>query len=190
MRTNQTKTNTPLKVSKLEAARRQLESAIAFYFNEGDPVSTHTLATAALEILRDLNKHRGGSKMLYDLDAVEPQHREIVLKKFREAQNFFKHADKDPEGVVHFNPEQTVFFIFEAVETYRKLSAENPPLLRVFSLWFRTSWPEVFIFTVQEQANFALVRSLFQLSNKTKFFTHFLPLYVAESAKTSRLRSQ
>jgi len=36
-----------LKISKLDAAKRQLETAIRLYFNEADPVSVHTLAGAA-----------------------------------------------------------------------------------------------------------------------------------------------
>jgi hypothetical protein len=43
-----------IKISKLDAARRQLDTAIRLYFMEGDPVSVHTLAAAAFEILKDL----------------------------------------------------------------------------------------------------------------------------------------
>jgi hypothetical protein len=34
----------------LEAARRQITTAIRIYFANGDPVSTHTLAAAAFQI--------------------------------------------------------------------------------------------------------------------------------------------
>jgi hypothetical protein len=45
-----------IKISKLEAARRQVETAIRIYFANGDPVSIHTLAAASLQILVDLDK--------------------------------------------------------------------------------------------------------------------------------------
>ena len=35
-----------LHVTKLDAARRQLETAITLWFHDGDPVSIHTLAAA------------------------------------------------------------------------------------------------------------------------------------------------
>ena len=54
--------NAKLCVSKLEAGKRQLETAITLYFNYGDPVSIHSLSAAAYVIFRDLNKRRGGSQ--------------------------------------------------------------------------------------------------------------------------------
>jgi transcriptional regulator with XRE-family HTH domain len=46
-----------LKVSKLDAARRQLECAIELWFLEKDEVSVHTLAGAAYQIIHDINTH-------------------------------------------------------------------------------------------------------------------------------------
>src|SRR6266852_3470274 len=136
-------------LNKLEVARRQLETAIQMYFNGGDPLSTHSLATAALEVLSGLNNARKGSPMLSDLEssgAIRPDKLELARRVFRGAQNFFKHADKDPEGVLDFNPEATAFYLHDAVEKYRELSKENPPIVRVFALWFRVQWTEVFHF--------------------------------------------
>ena len=50
-------------VAKLDAAKRQLETAIRLYFSNGDPISIHTLAGAAYNIVWDVNKKRGGSPM-------------------------------------------------------------------------------------------------------------------------------
>jgi hypothetical protein len=44
-----------LRISKLDAAKRQLETAITLYFNSGDWVSIHALAGAAYMIIRDVN---------------------------------------------------------------------------------------------------------------------------------------
>jgi hypothetical protein len=43
-----------LKVSKTDVAKRQIETAIRLWFFSGDPVSIHTLAAAAHQILHDL----------------------------------------------------------------------------------------------------------------------------------------
>jgi len=40
---------TQIKVSKLDAARRQLETAIRLYFSEADPISIHALMSAAYQ---------------------------------------------------------------------------------------------------------------------------------------------
>ena len=39
-------------------------------------------------------------------------------------ENFFKHADRDPDGVIEFRPSLTKFFLFDAVEMYRQLTVE------------------------------------------------------------------
>jgi len=49
-----------LTISKLDAAKRQLETVIRLYFVHGDPVSIHTLTSAAYNVIRDVNKKRGG----------------------------------------------------------------------------------------------------------------------------------
>jgi hypothetical protein len=43
---------TELHISKLDAAKRQLEVAIRLYFAWGDPVAIHTLAAAAINLLK------------------------------------------------------------------------------------------------------------------------------------------
>ena len=53
-----------IKVSKLDAARRQLETAIKLYFVFGDPISIHTLSAAAYNVIRDLNTKKDGDPLL------------------------------------------------------------------------------------------------------------------------------
>ncbi len=48
-----------LEISKLDAAKRQLDTAIRLYFCDGDPVSIHTLAAASYNILRDVTEQIG-----------------------------------------------------------------------------------------------------------------------------------
>ena len=169
-------------------ARRQLETAITLYFNGGDPVSTNTLATSALEIIRNVNTSRGGSPMLSDLEAsgvIRPHKIDVARRVFRQAQNFFKHADKDPEGVLDFNPDATAGYILDALEKYRELTGENPPVMRVFALWFRVQWTDLFIFTNGEEQNFAAVRKFYASKDKPKFFADYLPRYMAEAVKSN-----
>ena len=45
-------------VTKLEAASRQLDTAIRLFFSGGDAVSIHTLAAAAFNVFADIAEHR------------------------------------------------------------------------------------------------------------------------------------
>lgn len=177
-----------ISLSKIEAARSQLETAINLYFNGGDPVSTHTLASAVLEVIRDLNKACNGTPMFSDLEAcgvIRPDKLELARRAFRGAQNFFKHADKDPNALLDFNSEATAFYLFDAVEKYRELSGKHPPIIRVFALWFRVQWTELFHFANGEDAGLRVIRLIYTLNRKQEFFTEYLPRYVAEATKVA-----
>ena len=52
-----------INVSKVEAARRQIDVAIHMLFSEEDPLAIHTLAGAAFQILRDLADKKSDSYM-------------------------------------------------------------------------------------------------------------------------------
>jgi hypothetical protein len=50
-------------VTKLEAARRQIDAAIRMIFNNEDSVAIHTVSAAAYKILRDIKKNRDRSEL-------------------------------------------------------------------------------------------------------------------------------
>ena len=97
-----------LRLSKLEAAQRQLNRAIQMLFNEDDPVCTHTLAGAASIILTDLVEHQTPGKTWEKMASVDNN---LQAKEFfqiaRKAQNFLKHAKDDPTGTLDFNTSDT-----------------------------------------------------------------------------------
>src|SRR5688500_1002695 len=86
-------------ITKLDAARRQLDTAITLYFHHGDSVSIHTLAAAAHEVLAAAARKRttGEVEILVDrmLMAIRPEYQDAWNEKMAEAQNFFKHGARD-----------------------------------------------------------------------------------------------
>jgi len=138
---------TKLRVTKIDAARRQLETAITLWFHEADPVSIHTLACASFQLIYDINSQVGGSPMFPDrMAAVETsQARKQYLRKFlREAQNFFKHADKDAPQTFAFNTGQTDVVIFEGCQKYYEITHEDLPLMKLFTFYLRLRDPHMF----------------------------------------------
>lgn len=129
-----------LKISKLDAAKRQLEVAIRLYFHFGDPVAIHTLTAAAYNVLKDINSHRGGEQVLMKAqlakEFIRPEYQKEFIKKLNEAENFFKHANSDPEAVLKFKPRQSEFLLWEAVEIYQRLTGEITPFLHAYRGWF------------------------------------------------------
>ena len=81
------------KITKLEAAQRQLRTACRLFFQDADSVSVHTLAWAAHEILEKHPKSPGS--FLFDLADESPEVSK-ARKELTEARNFFKHYHKTP----------------------------------------------------------------------------------------------
>ena len=115
-----------LKISKTDAAKRQLETAIRLWLNNGDPVSIHTLAAAAHQIIHDLDTKHGKPTILRGLDIIPSHLKRRVRKVFNKPANFLKHADKDQTDVLDFPPEITEVFILDAIETYYKQTVADP----------------------------------------------------------------
>jgi hypothetical protein len=140
--------NQLLTISKLDAARRQLETVIRLYFSNGDPVAIHTLTDAAYNILRDITAKRGAEPMIVKdqvLDQVKPDHKKAIAKKVNEAANFFKHANRDHESTIDFNPEASELLLLDACAQYQKLTGEIPPLFIVSQTWFMAKHSDFFI---------------------------------------------
>lgn len=125
-------------VTKLDAARRQLDSAISLYFREIDPIAVHTLACAAHQIIHDINYHRKGPKLLYDSLKFKDECRGLAKKQLNQHYNFFKHADKDPdpEGEIEFNPKGTELFIIMAIIGLQQLESSISCYCSAFFAYF------------------------------------------------------
>lgn len=145
-----------LTISKLDAAKRQLETVIRMYFYSGDPVSIHTLTAAGYNVIRDINEKRGGKPMFVKdelSEQVKPEHRKQLQEKMNGAENFFKHADRDHDATLDFNPDATEFFIMDACNKYSEITGELPPLFSIYRGWMMISHQDIFILSEDDQKN-------------------------------------
>ena len=133
-------------VTKLECAKRQLECAIRLFFENDDPVSIHTLACAAYQLLFDINTHRGGRPM-WVKDRYLKSKPDGTSKLLNEPENFFKHANRDPDGSLEFDPIKTEAYIVDACRTYTELTSDKPLLSDCFRAWFTCHDPVELVFS-------------------------------------------
>jgi hypothetical protein len=85
------------RISKLDAARRQLETAINLFFYERDIVSIHTLSAAAFNIVSDIANRKDVDKKTVRgivIEQIKADRKKFLLGKLREAENFFKHESR------------------------------------------------------------------------------------------------
>lgn len=136
-----------IEITKFKAAESQLITAIDLYFKNGDPVSIHTLARSAHEVLDRLCEHEGLDRSVIEqgvAEFVKPEFKKQVFQKVSESRNFFKHADKDPEGVLSWNPDISIYFIWDATSLYRRLNKSKMPCeILVFSGIFRIEHSDI-----------------------------------------------
>jgi hypothetical protein len=135
----------PLQISKLDAARRQLRTAITLWFNDGDPVAIHALAFASYEILHAVSKKRDPSRMklLFDSDFVKEEFRSELNIAFKQSAYFFKHADRDPEAIIEFNPAMSECFIIFAISALQLCGESNGDEENAFLLWIHIHKPRL-----------------------------------------------
>ena len=131
-------------VTKLEAASRQLDTAIHLFFSDGDAVATHTLAVAAANVFADLAEHRNAgvswrTKIRDDSGLSTKELKRI----FHEEWNFFKHADHDPNATLQFNELMSEDFMFMAVLDCGDLQPTTCPM-QAFQIWYIAAHPEHF----------------------------------------------
>jgi hypothetical protein len=130
------------KISKIEAAERQLKTAIRLFFKKEDSVSIHTLATAVSEVLHDIGKKRGIRGMRNDSD-IKKEYKKLYFDILKGPENFFKHGEKDPKVSIDFNPETTQPHMFDAVVMYIKLTGGIFSEGWCFLLWFLLKNPNI-----------------------------------------------
>jgi len=142
-------------VSKMDACRRQLETAIVLYFQERDFISIHTLAASAHQLVSDLTAHHRTpvKTMEQELAAIlKPEGIPIVAKALREARNFFKHADKDPVADMKFDPGMNELFLFDSCRLVLAFSGKLTPTMEAFHTWFMFTHPSLFPLTPELRA--------------------------------------
>lgn len=132
-----------LTLTKFDVAERQLNQAIQLFFDQADPVSVHTLAEAAGQVLYDIREQFGGISKIRDADNVSPECRKEWLESLARSRNFFKHADRDPSDTHEFKEEFNHISLFDAIAMYMTAKRRWTPETIVFVLWFSLTYPKV-----------------------------------------------
>lgn len=175
-----------LPITKLDAARRQLETAITLWFHEADPVSIHTLTMAAHGILRAINRKRGGRPMMGEPNPrIRPGFEKEWANVVSEASNFFKHGSRDPLGTLHFAPESNMPLLFDACAVFMETSQESRPLMELLKFYTIVHHPQLFTPAFQKSSIEMLRRKPWFHQTKSQsraaFFSEWLSIIITAS---------
>jgi hypothetical protein len=135
---------TTIRVSKLDAAKRQLRVAITLWFTGGDPVAIHTLVSAAHEIVHTLFKRKGLTGLMFDSPTIRSERRGDFAKLIKQYATFFKHAQRDPDGEIDFNPELNDMLLLVTVHGIWRVDEPRSGPELILSVWFQLHEPDLF----------------------------------------------
>ncbi len=125
-------------ITKLEAATRQLCTAIRLFFADDDAVAVHTLACAAREIYEKHCRKAGRGQMFDFVQAGNPAYTKKDLRKLlNAARNFLKHEGESLDEHIEFDDSMNDFQLLVACTDYTTLGMSNqPPEVQAYSIWF------------------------------------------------------
>jgi hypothetical protein len=129
--------------TKSQAAVRQLDVAISLLFADHDPLAIRTLAAAAHGILADLVEKQtpGGSWRSKVIEGSGLSKKDTVTM-LNSAQNYLKHADRDPNSELSFEEEENDHVIFMATLECGELAHPLSIDMQAFQIWYLASYPE------------------------------------------------
>lgn len=134
-------------VTKLDAARRQLRTAIELWADDGDPVSIHSLAYAAHQIVHDLNRNAKGPNLFLDMPGIKKERRDEFVAMVKRDANFFKHADergkRQDSPSIEFTLSVNDLFIMIAITGLTYLKQDLSHQENGFALWYRIHYPDM-----------------------------------------------
>jgi hypothetical protein len=130
--------------TKLDIARRQINTAVWLWFNGADIVSVHTLAAAAHRIVLGLSGNPEVIPLPFDAANLPAG---LTTKMFAKAQSFLGPAPEDPDKIIELNPILTELYLFLVISAYTEFAIDDDsyhPLMSAFMLRVGICRPEVF----------------------------------------------
>lgn len=160
-----------LTVTKIDAAVRQLRTAIRLWFQDGDPVAIHTLAAAAHEIADTLLRKRGEPGLLFNNHLIKDEFKKDFNSLLKSWPNFFKHANRDHEASIVFDT-----ILNEAIITFTVYGISRidhkayGPDEQAFVCWLALHRPDVLVENPLEKVATAEAQDQMRTLTKGEFF--------------------
>ena len=131
------------KLTKLDAAERQINTAIELLFHGGEPIAIHTLAMAAFRVLYDVSKRKNGN-FHFNFDVmIRPGKEKEFRRYFNKWSNFAKHADSDPDRLIEALDESVNdFLLLGCCLGWQEHGNELSHAMHIFFSWFMTVYPD------------------------------------------------
>ncbi len=133
----------PERLTKLDVVQRQLRTAVRMFFENRDAVSTYTIAAAVEGVLAGLLKRQGKLHPFRESDFIKNGMEAEFNRILNEPQNFFKHANTDPDSVLEFPAMALEHPLFQCVVLYNIYRGRDLREGFLFFIWFGAHHPDL-----------------------------------------------
>ena len=159
----------------MDAARGQLHTAIKLWFEGGDPVAIHSLASAAHEIVHSLYRKKGLKGLVFDTPYVVPERQQKWASSLKKPFNFFKHGRNEPS-----DPVWNEVMLMACCKGLTNMGVPVAEEWLALTYWLFFTKPGVFGAN-QRLLQFAQIQALQQLAAKGReiYFREFMAGYRA-----------
>lgn len=125
-------------ISKLEAAHRQIVTAIRLYFDDDDLAAVHTLACAAREIYERHCEAQGIERFIEQIVIASPDRTPKQLWGILNgARNFLKHPGASLDEKLELDDEMNAVVLWVACHDCAMLCKEKQPAeVQAYTMWF------------------------------------------------------
>jgi hypothetical protein len=126
-----------LRINKIEAVGREIDSAIHLTFAAEDPVAIHAIAAEIHRIMQDFYRSRGEIEAYLRLgDWIAPGHEARFWRYFNASAEFLKAGAWEPEALFDLDEDTNDFLIVFAARWYHKMGQTVTRDMRVFATWY------------------------------------------------------
>jgi hypothetical protein len=148
-------------VNKVDIASRQIREAIRLFFERRDEIAIYTIVASSHQILVDLGNSMGVTSFVKNTAALRKEEVQSFLKTINYPYNFFKHADRDPDGTINLGPlkELTPDLLLDAVVMLQRVAGRIPTEAKIYWTWFVSQYPDGFL-NLPEDGEVAKLQSL------------------------------
>jgi hypothetical protein len=126
-----------MRITKFEAARRQLVTSIRLFFEDADSISVYTLGHAAWDVLDSLCQHEGKNRFRAQMAGANKLTEDKIKRIANHGKNFFKHADRKPEDVLEdFDDDLNDHVLIAATMDFGTLDSAKPMEVQLYPVWY------------------------------------------------------
>ena len=107
-------------------------------------MAIHTLASASHEIIHTLFKRKGLKNLMFDADVIRDEYRGEFGKFMRKAATFFKHAQRDPDAELDFDPRLNELLLLMSAFGLERMKVPLGIPEAALMNWYHLHFPEFF----------------------------------------------